>query len=504
MGSGAPTLRRSLFIYLAFILMATLVSPTPTNFTIDDEYGDSVSGLQPIYQPSWNYGPQCPGCAIHPEKDETFDQTWHDTTIHPEDPSYNVTLMFNGTAIWVYCIIPFSQVNVVTFVNLTFELDGDYVGAFSHQSDDYMSYNITVYSNTSMENQDHTLVMTLRNDIDASVALFDWAQYTYDPEPEVVSSSTFSISNTSSSTYSETESSTRTYEPYTLRLTSSFTSSSIPALTSHSSSKSSKSPTGAIAGGIIGGISALVLGLLAFFYTRHYCRGGAVRSRSMSDSAPRRRGLLERQAAVSVEPFFGYPTTHQPVHSTVTSSPKEVARSAWSAPQATYFETPGDVTGGASPITVTSRRNIAFENSDVPETTARPSLDPPQTTSFRISSTELLSTARAATHKDGMTTSQARQAERDISAVRYEELARHMRDMDRQVAELQRRQFDSGNVSVGGPVSDAHGDVQVHSDTDSRRQIEALQMEVERLRVLAAAAMALPPPAYELDTDEES
>ncbi|KZT06160.1 uncharacterized protein LAESUDRAFT_759685 [Laetiporus sulphureus 93-53] len=330
MGSGAPTLRKSLIIYLAFILTARLGSPIPTNFTIDDEYGDSVSGLQPIYQPSWNYGPQCPGCAIQPEKDKTFDQTWHDTTIHPGDQPHNVTLMFNGTAIWVYCIIPNSQKHITTFVSLTLELDGDYVGAFSHQSDDYMSYNVTVYSNTSMENREHTLVMTLQNDVDASVALFDWAQYTYDTEPEVISSSTFSISSTSSSTYSE--SSTRTYEPNTSRVMSFFTSSSIPALTS---SKSSKSPTGAIAGGIVGGISVLVLGLLAFFYMHHYCGGGAIRSRTMSETTPRRRGLLERQLAISVEPFFGFPTTHQPVHSIVTPMPKEVAISSWSAPQET-------------------------------------------------------------------------------------------------------------------------------------------------------------------------
>ncbi|KZT06162.1 uncharacterized protein LAESUDRAFT_759687 [Laetiporus sulphureus 93-53] len=462
MDSGAPTLRRSLLIYLAFILMATLVSPTPTFATIDDENGDSVSGMRPIYQPSWNNGPQCPGCAIQPEKDKTFDQTWHDTTIHPGDPPHNVTLTFNGTAIWVYCIIPNSQEYITTFVNLTFELDGDYVGVFSQQSDDYMLYNVSAYSNTSMENREHTLVMIVRNDINASVALFDWAQYTYDPEPGAVSSSTSGISSSTfkppgakSSTYSE--SSTRTYEPSTSRLTSPFTSSSIPTSTSHSSSGSSKSATGATAGGVVGGVSVLVLGLLGFFCMRHYCGGRTVKSPTTSDSTPRRRGLFKSQPAISVKPFFSCATTSQPVNPMMTPHSKEVVISSRSAPQETRFGTPDDVAEASRPVIATS--NATAESSPM--------------------------------------ASRAGRARQEENAVRYVGKPMHkMRGTEPQVAEVRNRQSMAGNVAVDGPASRPNAaNTQVQDDPmEIRRMLNILQMELEQLREMSA--VEAPPPAY--------
>lgn len=83
------------------------------------------------------------------------------------------------------------------------------------------------------------------------------------------------------------------------------------------------------------------------------------------------------------------------------------------------------------------------------------------------------------------------------TAMQRAELSRQMRDMEAQVAELRRRQssrdpqMTSAVASRGSSSQQADG----QEDADLRRQIEALQLEVERLR--STSVMDEPPPAYE-------
>lgn len=73
------------------------VAGTATNRTIDDNYGDSVTGAKPTYSDGWNYGPECTGCLMKPALNETFDRSWHDVTASATDPApRNVTLTFTG------------------------------------------------------------------------------------------------------------------------------------------------------------------------------------------------------------------------------------------------------------------------------------------------------------------------------------------------------------------------------------------------------------------------
>ncbi|KAH9934657.1 uncharacterized protein B0H18DRAFT_977597 [Fomitopsis serialis] len=83
--------------------ISTFVSSRPifaaaTNRTIDDHYGDSVTGRLPMYESQgWSYGPACSGCLAQPAADKTFAGTWHDTTTNrPNDVAHTVTLLFNG------------------------------------------------------------------------------------------------------------------------------------------------------------------------------------------------------------------------------------------------------------------------------------------------------------------------------------------------------------------------------------------------------------------------
>lgn len=177
--------RRTICILL---LLVRFSLATLTNRTIDDSNGDSVTGLQPVFAPAsgaWHTGQSCPGCLVQPDENQVFDHTWHGVTASPPDPSpRNVTLTFNGTALWVFCVIPNYVEWATTFANLSFELDGQPVGTYSHipSQSEALQYNVSVYSNTALENAEHEFVMTARRDVNASFLAFDWAMYTYDSD----------------------------------------------------------------------------------------------------------------------------------------------------------------------------------------------------------------------------------------------------------------------------------------------------------------------------------
>ena len=85
-----------------YVLASAATSPVLaaiTNRTIDDTYGDSVTGQKVIYQPTigeWNSNP-CADCSIQPDVSQTFDQTWTAATYFDQthDP-INATMSFNG------------------------------------------------------------------------------------------------------------------------------------------------------------------------------------------------------------------------------------------------------------------------------------------------------------------------------------------------------------------------------------------------------------------------
>ncbi|KAH9842375.1 uncharacterized protein C8Q71DRAFT_698456 [Rhodofomes roseus] len=172
------------FVLLTSLLLSQVVSAGTTNRTIDDTHGDSVTGVLPTYSNNWNYGPNCSFCAIRPDANETFDGTWHDTTSNSTDPTQpSMTLTFDGSAISVYCILvnSASSPDIVTFTNVTFELDGASAGTYNHTADpaaNQFEYNVTVFSREELSNETHTLVMNTVQGSSSSVLLFDWAMYT--------------------------------------------------------------------------------------------------------------------------------------------------------------------------------------------------------------------------------------------------------------------------------------------------------------------------------------
>ncbi|KAI1790964.1 hypothetical protein LXA43DRAFT_1013850 [Ganoderma leucocontextum] len=235
------------------LILPSLFLPSPVysvlvNRTIDDESGDSETGLKPVYGPddsSWNQGSTCSGCHITPfiDKTQPFDGTWHDGTYSPGGPDLTISLSFTGTAVYVFNIIPNTLESTDTLANITFSLDGDHVGTYLHIPDATSNflYRVPVYTNATLANKLHSLEMRASG-TNASLILFDYVIYSAE-QSDISSgtnpSSTSSLSSSATSTPSSTPSS------------------------SHSP------PVGAIVGGTVGGVAAIaILAALAFFLSR--------------------------------------------------------------------------------------------------------------------------------------------------------------------------------------------------------------------------------------------
>ena len=79
------------------MLLPLTVFAGSTNRTIDDQWGDSVTGVLPAYSTNWNFGPDCNNCAVAPSVSKAFGGTWHDTTSsNPNTTGHYVTLSFTG------------------------------------------------------------------------------------------------------------------------------------------------------------------------------------------------------------------------------------------------------------------------------------------------------------------------------------------------------------------------------------------------------------------------
>lgn len=174
------------------------------NHTIDDVYGDSSTGLFPIYSPSdkWAVGSMCTTCSIFPgnlgfngpglaaaEVDVTqaFMQTWHDST-YLGGPPVNVSVYFVGQAVYVYNIIANAVPDITTNTSLVFALDGTVVGAYTYSPDPAgpkLLYNVPVYVNSSLPPGEHVLTISAGS-TEWSLILFDYIVYTTE-EPELSS-----------------------------------------------------------------------------------------------------------------------------------------------------------------------------------------------------------------------------------------------------------------------------------------------------------------------------
>lgn len=84
---------------VACLLLPSLVRAQSVDRIIDDEWGDPVTGLKPIYSVNWDYGPTCPTsfCFVRPDQNKTFNGTWHHTmSTAPSTAGHQVSMSFVG------------------------------------------------------------------------------------------------------------------------------------------------------------------------------------------------------------------------------------------------------------------------------------------------------------------------------------------------------------------------------------------------------------------------
>ncbi|TFK19158.1 hypothetical protein FA15DRAFT_222209 [Coprinopsis marcescibilis] len=65
--------------------------------TIDDTYGDSVTGIRPVYTPDGGWADHdCSGCAFKPSPAEVFNGTYHESTYRPQIGPLTIQITFKG------------------------------------------------------------------------------------------------------------------------------------------------------------------------------------------------------------------------------------------------------------------------------------------------------------------------------------------------------------------------------------------------------------------------
>ncbi|KAI0760664.1 hypothetical protein C8Q74DRAFT_246112 [Fomes fomentarius] len=153
---------------LIFALFAEWGLAISVNRTIDDTYGDSVTGWLPHFMPnSWVKGAPCSDC----HNGTVSEIIYYDGS----DDGRNITMQFTGTSVYVYHIL------IQSLTNLSFTLDeasaGSYLWVPTASAHD-PQYNVPVYVNEGLENREHTLVTHLVGP--ASIGRFDYVVYTFD------------------------------------------------------------------------------------------------------------------------------------------------------------------------------------------------------------------------------------------------------------------------------------------------------------------------------------
>ncbi|KAI0760712.1 hypothetical protein C8Q74DRAFT_1372525 [Fomes fomentarius] len=281
---------------LIFALCAEWARAISVNRTIDDRYGDSVTGQLPQFMPnSWSKGEQCPGCHAQPDPKECHNGTWSDTTHHDgQDDGRNITMQFTGTAVYAYHVLA-PQINGTdTITNLSFTLDGAPVDPgfiwVPAASDQAYQYNIPVYVNESLANTEHTFVIHLVGPV--SLGLFDYVIYTFDDDGVSPSTPTSTLANPSPT----------------------------PTATVPSSVQHSSFPIGAVIGGSVGG-AVLILIIIATLVIHR-----RERQRSRAELVQKKRMTLE--SSMNSDPYIEFQNF---------ITPEE--RDLWSAGQHSYSRT---------------------------------------------------------------------------------------------------------------------------------------------------------------------
>ncbi|EJD35799.1 hypothetical protein AURDEDRAFT_130433 [Auricularia subglabra TFB-10046 SS5] len=317
------------------LLALPSVASRVINITIDDTYGDSRTGRIPQYVSNvpWKARSAGDGCA--PEEcsaqldgARVQNGTWHDKMTLPTDPPATVTMTFNGTQVYVFCVLVNDIGITIQDTRLQFNLDGALADSFFHQADltrtDYL-YDQLVFHSQSLPLGEHTLEIVntaTKDQFHGSLLLFDYVIYTTEeddpspptrsPPPGSVSTAVPSSPSTSGVTPQTPGSSLSGASPSTLNAGSAPSTSPLSTLESGTVSSPSGTPRapqkpinlGAAVGGAVSG--AVVVALLVFglcHFARRRSQAAVLESIFHADG-PRYEGLDPFGDQARISPFL--------------------------------------------------------------------------------------------------------------------------------------------------------------------------------------------------------
>ncbi|KAF5365953.1 hypothetical protein D9758_006725 [Tetrapyrgos nigripes] len=177
------------------------------NSTVDDSFQDE-RGVKIEYSPSneWSSGSQCFAenggtCSVQPDVDQLYQHTWHESAFSSQpgengNPNtlLNATMNFNGSALYVFCVLARTQKMPFGNTDMTFYIDRQVVGSYNKpapaNSTGY-DYNVLVYANTSLTPGLHTFVLQNghKNSSSISEAILDKIVYSYEDDSSMSNSS---------------------------------------------------------------------------------------------------------------------------------------------------------------------------------------------------------------------------------------------------------------------------------------------------------------------------
>ncbi|KAK7044184.1 hypothetical protein VNI00_007904 [Paramarasmius palmivorus] len=204
-------------LYLCHLGLGTLVAGRRITRIIDDELGDEVTGVKPIYSgDGWALGSTCTGC---PELDpsQTQNGTWHYNYRKANESSIGINITFTGVAVSAWTIRP-DKIPGIAGEDLQYAVDvylDDQVATGLYgppvNEGNTFSYRHQMYSNSSLSNTTHVLQMR-NNQGQDTIFFFDFVQYVFDDglpdEENSVNTPTVASSTKSDSTDRPTSSTT--------------------------------------------------------------------------------------------------------------------------------------------------------------------------------------------------------------------------------------------------------------------------------------------------------
>ncbi|KAG9223251.1 hypothetical protein PLEOSDRAFT_1101316 [Pleurotus ostreatus PC15] len=144
--------------------LATIAAATPLNVTVDDTFGAYPRvGANITYSDGWfSEGfSNCPQCR--PPFRQAMNASWTVSSYFREqqgDQPKTATLKFNGTAVYVNCIVgPSTVTGVIGNVDITFSIDGLVGLNYAEPAPQQYIYRANVFAKTDLSPGEHTLVV---------------------------------------------------------------------------------------------------------------------------------------------------------------------------------------------------------------------------------------------------------------------------------------------------------------------------------------------------------